>query len=289
MALFVGVVFAQRLFNTHALLRSLVAFAVFCAASSCIYLLNDLLDLKQDRLHPIKSQRSLASGRLPISWAFTGIAILLVICILLSSLLFYLPPGEVPDPFSALGGGNLLFALSISGYLILMVLYSTIFKHIVILDVFVIAAGFVLRILAGTFAIPVFISPWLYLVTILLALFLALSKRRYELVLLQNKAGEHRQNLQEYTLPLLDQMITIVMTATLMAYSLYTFQGLTGNHRLMITIPFVLYGMFRYLYLVHKQIAGGSPEEVLLRDYHMLGTVSLCIASIIFILYIWPQ
>lgn len=289
LALFVGLVFAQRLFNTNALTRSLVAFAAFCAASSCIYLLNDLLDLKQDRLHPIKSQRSLASGRLPLSWARTGIAVLLVICALLTFLLFQLAPGEVPDPFRSLSGGNLLFALTIGGYLVLMVLYSTILKHIVILDVFVIAAGFVLRILAGTFAIPVFISPWLYLVTILLALFLALSKRRYELVLLQSKAGDHRQNLEEYSLPLLDQMITIVMTSTLMAYSLYTFQGLTGNHRLMLTIPLVLYGMFRYLYLVHKQLAGGSPEEVLLRDRHMLGTVSLCTAIIIFILYIWPQ
>lgn len=289
LVLFVGVVFAQRLFNSQAFERSLIAFTAFCLASSCIYLLNDLFDLKQDRQHPLKSQRALASGRLPVSWAYVGIGILLLGCTLLTSLVYHLPLGDRPDPFTSLGGGNLLFTLTIGGYLLLMLLYTTIFKHIVILDVFVIATGFVLRILAGTFVIPVFISPWLYLVTILLALFLALSKRRYELVLLQTEASNHRQNLKEYSLPLLDQMITIVMASTLMAYSLYTFQGLTGNHRLMITIPLVLYGMFRYLYLVHMQLAGGNPEEVLLRDWHMLGTVVLCTAIIIVLLYMWPK
>ncbi len=130
-----------------------------------------------------------------------------------------------------------------------MVLYSARLKHVVLLDVFVIASGFVLRILAGAVVIPVVISPWLYLVAILLSLFLALNKRRHELVLLQGQATSHRQILKEYSVPLLDQMITIVTAATLMAYSLYTFQGPTGNHRLMITIPLVLYGMFRYLYM----------------------------------------
>jgi hypothetical protein len=120
-------------------------------------------------------------------------------------------------------------------------------------------------------------------------LFLALSKRRHELVLLQGEASNHRQILKEYSLPLLDQMITIVTAATIMAYSLYTFQGPTGNHRLMITIPLVLYGMFRYLYLIHMRMEGGSPEEVLLRDRHMLGTVVLCTAAIIIVLYVLPR
>ncbi len=149
--------------------------------------------------------------------------------------------------------------------------------------------GFVLRILAGTVVIPVMISPWLYLVTILLSLFLALSKRRHELVLLQGDASNHRQILKDYSLPLLDQLITIVTAATIMAYSLYTFQGPTGNHRLMITIPLVLYGMFRYLYLMYMRMEGGSPEEVLLRDRHMLGTVVLCTAVIIIVLYGLPR
>jgi 4-hydroxybenzoate polyprenyltransferase len=137
--------------------------------------------------------------------------------------------------------------------------------------------------------IPVSISSWLYLVTILLSLFLALNKRRHELVLLQDQASNHRQILKEYSLPMLDQMITIVAAATVMSYSLYTFQGPTGNQRLMITIPLVLYGLFRYLYLVYMRMEGGSPDEVLLRDRHMLGTVLLCIVTIILVLYIFPK
>jgi len=183
----------------------------------------------------------------------------------------------------------LLFALTIASYLLLMALYSVRLKHVVLLDVFIIAGGFFLRILAGAVAISVSISPWLYLVAILLSLFLALSKRRHELIMLQEQASSHRQNLKEYSLPMLDQMITIVTAATLMAYSLYTFQGLTGNHRLMLTIPLVLYGMFRYLYLIYMRKEGGSPEEVLLRDRHMLGTVLLCTVIIIIVLYVLPQ
>jgi 4-hydroxybenzoate polyprenyltransferase len=146
----------------------------------------------------------------------------------------------------------------------------------------------VLRILAGTFVISVIVSPWLYLVTCFLSLFLALSKRRHELTFLQKQASEHRQILKEYNLQLLDQMITIVVTCTLIAYSLYTFEGPTGNQRLIITIPFVLYGMFRYLYLVYVRMEGGSPEEVLLRDRPMLGTVMVCTILIIGVLYLLP-
>lgn len=288
LSLFVGIVFAGRLFTPSSFGRASVAFVVFCLASSCIYLLNDLLDLEQDRQHPVKRLRSLASGRLPVSWAIGTIALLLLACGALTTLLFFLPIAPLTDIFAPVGA-NALFALSVAAYLLLMVLYSVRLKHVVLLDVFIIASGFVLRILAGAVVIPVSISPWLYLVTILLALFLALSKRRHELVLLQDQASNHRQILKEYNLPMLDQMITIVVSATLMAYSLYTFQGPTGNHRLMITIPFVLYGMFRYLYLVYKHKEGGSPEEVLLRDWHMLTTVVLCIAIIIVVLYILPQ
>jgi 4-hydroxybenzoate polyprenyltransferase len=287
LAIFVGIVFAQRLFVPSLFERACVAFVVFCLASSFIYILNDLLDLENDRQHPVKRRRPLASGTLPVSWAIAAMGVLLLLCAALTSLIFTIPGGQ-PDIFASLGGSSLLFTLTVASYLLLMVLYSARLKHVVLLDVFIIASGFALRILAGAVVIPVEISPWLYLVTILLSLFLALNKRRHEMVLLQGEASNHRQILKEYSLPLLDQMIAIVTAATLMAYSLYTFQGPTGNHRLMITIPLVLYGMFRYLYLVYMRMEGGSPEEVLLRDRHMLGTVVLCTAVIVIILYILP-
>lgn len=288
LSLFVGIVFAQRLLSVASVERATLAFAAFCVASSIIYLLNDLLDLENDRQHPTKRNRPLASGRLPASWAITFMGVLLVVCAALTSAI-YLIPISSPDIFSSLGGSNILFTLCVASYLLMMVLYSVRLKHVVLLDVFIIAGGFVLRILAGAVVIPVSISPWLYLVTILLSLFLALNKRRHELVLLQGQASTHRQILKEYSIPMLDQMITIVTAATLMAYSLYTFQSPTGDHRLMITIPLVLYGMFRYLYLVYMHMEGGSPEEVLLRDRHMLGTVVLCAAIIIVVLYILPK
>ena len=287
LAIFVGIVFAQRLFVPSLFERACVAFVVFCLASSFIYILNDLLDLENDRQHPVKRRRPLASGTLPVSWAIAAMGVLLLLCAALTSLIFTIPGGK-PDIFASLGGSSLLFTLTVASYLLLMVLYSARLKHVVLLDVFIIASGFALRILAGAVVIPVEISPWLYLVTILLSLFLALNKRRHEMVLLQGEASNHRQILKEYSLPLLDQMIAIVTAATLMAYSLYTFQGPTGNHRLMITIPLVLYGMFRYLYLVYMRMEGGSPEEVLLRDRHMLGTVVLCAAVIIITLYVLP-
>jgi 4-hydroxybenzoate polyprenyltransferase len=288
LALFVGLVFAQQLFTLTSFERAFVAFVVFCLASSCVYIFNDLLDLERDRQHPTKSKRPLASGELPISWAIATIGVLLLGCAGLIVLLFNMPIQQT-DIFASLGGANVLFALTVATYIVLMALYSVWLKHIVLLDVFVIASGFVLRILAGAVVIPVMISQWLYLVTILLSLFLALSKRRHELILLQGDASNHRQILKEYSLPLLDQLITIVIAATIMAYSLYTFEGPTGNHRLMITIPLVLYGMFRYLYLMHMRMEGGSPEEVLLRDRHMLGTVVLCTVLIIIVLYVLPK
>jgi 4-hydroxybenzoate polyprenyltransferase len=295
LALFVGIVFAQRLLSLPVFERAVVAFVTFCLASSAVYLFNDLLDVENDRQHPVKSKRPLASGALPASWAVIATALLILACAGLIALIFFIPIAgplpfeDQPDIFAVYGGASFLFALTVATYLLLMGLYSARLKHVVLLDVFIIASGFVLRILAGTVVLPVVISPWLYLVTILLSLFLALNKRRNELVLLQGQASSHRQILKEYSLPLLDQLITIVTAATLMAYSLYTFQSSTGNHHLMITIPFVLYGMFRYLYLVHMRMEGGSPEEVLLRDRHMLATVVLCIALIIIVLYVWPQ
>jgi 4-hydroxybenzoate polyprenyltransferase len=289
LALFVGLVFAQQLFSPMLFGRTLLAFIAFCLVSSSIYILNDLLDLDNDRQHPTKSKRPLASGALPVSWAITAFGVLLALCALVTSAIFFIPIQHQADIFEVYGGASLAFAASITAYFALMVLYSTRLKHVVLLDVFIIASGFVLRILAGAVVIPVVVSPWLYLVATLLSLFLALNKRRNELILLQQRASTHRQILKEYSLPLLDQMITIVTAATLMAYSLYTFQGPTGNHHLMITIPFVLYGMFRYLYLVHMRKEGGSPEEILLRDRHMLATVAACCALVIIVLYVIPQ
>jgi 4-hydroxybenzoate polyprenyltransferase len=284
-AVFIGLVFAQRLFAPIALGRATLAFVAFCLISSCIYLINDLLDLQRDQQHPVKRLRPLPSGRLPVAWAIAGVAALLLLCAGLTGSLYALPM-QGSDIFAHLGGANFLFTFMISAYFIIMVLYSLRLKHIVLIDVFTIASGFVLRILAGVVIIPVSISAWLYLVASFLALFLALSKRRHELVLLQDQAHAHRQILKEYSVPMLDQMITITTTATILSYSLYTIEGPTLTHPLIITIPFVLYGMFRYLYLVYIRMEGGSPEEVLLRDRHMLGTVLLCIILIITVLYI---
>ena len=288
LALFVGLVFAQRLLNPLLFERAALAFVVFCLASSSIYLFNDLLDLENDRQHPKKKKRPLAAGTLPVSWAKGAIGILWLACASLIALLFFIPTAGT-NLFASLGGANVLFAATVATYLILMILYGLRLKHVVLLDVFVIAAGFVLRILAGAVVLPVSVSPWLYIVTIMLSLFLAFGKRRNELVLMEDQASNHRQILKEYNVPLLDQMITIVTAATIMAYSLYTFQASTGNHRLMVTIPLVLYGMFRYLYIVYVRKDGGSPEEVLLRDRHMLGTVVLCIATVIVVLYLLPR
>jgi 4-hydroxybenzoate polyprenyltransferase len=286
---FIGLVFAGRLFNILDFERVVLAFVIFCLASSSIYLLNDLLDLKQDRLHPTKRNRPLAAGRLPLSWAITAMGGMLAVCGLLTYFLTQIPIAPNSDIFAQFGGANLLFAGAVVGYLVMMVLYTIWLKHIVLIDVFVIAGGFVLRIVAGAVSVPVSISPWLGMVTSFLALFLALSKRRHELVLLQGQASQHRQILKEYSVPMLDQMITIVVTATIMAYTLYTVQGSTGNHRLIVTVPLVLYGIFRYLYLVYMRMEGGSPEEVLLRDRHMLGTVLVCTIVILTVLYILPK
>jgi 4-hydroxybenzoate polyprenyltransferase len=286
---FIGVVFAQRIFNMLAFERAMLAFVAFCLASSSIYLLNDLHDLENDRIHPTKRFRPLASGALTKAWAKFTIGVLLIACIAIVALIFLRPLPWPNDLFAQLGGANILFALALATYLVLMVLYTIRLKHVVLIDVFIIASGFVLRILAGAVVIPVAISPWLYCVACFLSLFLALSKRRHELVLLQEQASTHRQILKEYSVPMLDQMITIVAAGTVMSYSLYTFQRPAGHDGMSITIPFVLYGIFRYLYLMYMRMQGGSPEEVLLSDRHMLATVILCAMCILLVLYVLPQ
>ena len=249
--------------TTLLLLRdTFFAFLLFSFLSSAEYLLNDLVDVAQDREHPQKRYRPLAAGRLSPT-VVLGSAGLLAAAGLLGS--FLLAP---------------VFGLVASGYVALMVAYTLVLKHLVILDVFVIAGGFLLRAVGGAAVIGVPVSPWLYLCTTLGALFIGLTKRRQELVLLQDQASSHRRILREYTPALLDQMINVVTSSTVITYSLYTFsaESLPANHAMMLTIPFVLYGIFRYLYLVHTRNLGGSPEEVLLRDKPLLLDILLWLA-----------
>jgi 4-hydroxybenzoate polyprenyltransferase len=241
--------------------RSAAAFVLFSLISSSIYLLNDVLDVEQDRLHPTKRNRPIASGALSPSLAVAVALVLMPVGLFLGYLL------SVP------------FAGVAAGYLAMQFAYIFFLKNVVLLDVFVIAMGFVLRAVGGAVAIGADISPWLYTVTLLGSLFLGLCKRRNELLLLDSSAGQHRKILQMYTPSLLDSLTSIVASATIMAYSLYTFTSpkMPANHLMMLTIPFVIFGMFRYLFLAHSQNAGGSPEEVFLRDRPLKVTIALWI------------
>ncbi|MFI5268629.1 MAG: decaprenyl-phosphate phosphoribosyltransferase, partial [Chloroflexota bacterium] len=257
--LFGPLVFAYKLFAPALLIREVGAFVAFCLASSAIYILNDVLDVESDRLHPDKRLRPIASGEVSPGWALAGAA------------------------GFGMAGLALAFAINVetgmaaAGYVALMVGYSTIIKHLVILDVFAIAAGFILRAVAGALAIHVIISPWLYVCTLLLALFLGFSKRYNELLVLQDAAASHRRSLADYTPAMLEQLTSILAASTIMAYSLYTFsaENVPASHSLMLTIPFVLYGIFRYYYVVHKKNLGGAPELVLLRDVPLMVDVAL--------------
>lgn len=251
-------------------LESLVAFLCFCLVSSADYLVNDIRDVESDRAHPKKRKRPIAAGQLSVSSAWRWAAVLAVV-------------GNAGAFALDWRVGLVVFA-----YTALMVAYSFSLKHMVLLDLFVIATGFVLRAMAGAFAIDVPISPWLYVVTALGALFIGINKRRAELELLQDGAGNHRKILDEYTPELLDQMASTVTAATLMAYGLYTFtaDGLPENHSMMLTIPFVLYGIFRYLYLVNVKKEGGSPEDVLLKDIPIMLTIIGWIATAALVLLI---
>ncbi|MGQ9674107.1 MAG: decaprenyl-phosphate phosphoribosyltransferase [Chloroflexota bacterium] len=267
--IFFGLIFSMNLFNSRMLVTTIAAFAVFCVLSSVVYIVNDIADLEKDRLHPLKRHRPLASGMIS-----PRIAALVAAAMLALGLLSAFTIG-------------LGFGLVATLYLLLMFAYSFGLKHLVIIDVFVIAGGFVLRAVAGAVAIDVPISPWLYVCTVLGALFIGFGKRRHELILLNDDATKHRRILEEYSPAMLDQMMTIVTATTVMAYSLYTFtaENLPSNHAMMATIPFVLYGVFRYLYLVHLKNHGGSPEEMILRDGPLALDAFLWIATAIAVLY----
>jgi len=268
---FAALIFAVKLFEPAAVARSFEAFAIFCALSGVVYLVNDVADRQNDRRHPVKSRRPIAAGVLPVRVAI-GAAIAI---------------GAV-----AIGAAFLLgwrFGAVAAGYVVLQLLYSGPLKHIVIIDVLTLAIGFVLRAVAGAVAIDVSISHWLFVCTILLALFISLAKRRHELVLLADGATSHRPILGEYSAYLLDQMIAVVTASTLIAYIFYTISPETeqkfGTSWLGLTIPFPLYGIFRYLYLVHRREGGGSPADLLLNDRPLLACVTLWVVAVVLIIY----
>ena len=268
---FAGLIFGLQLGNPTAVWRAIAAFGVFCLLSGVVYLVNDIRDREADRLHPVKSRRPIASGALSPGHAAVAALILSIV--------------SVSAAF-ALGSA---FGIVATAYLLLLGLYSASLKHIVIVDVLTIAAGFVLRAIGGVVVVGVEFSHWLLLLMLLGALFLALSKRRAELMTLADDARGHRRILAEYSPYLLDQMISVVTASTLLAYAFYTIDPGTvekfGTDRLLWTVPFPLYGIFRYLYLVHQREGGGNPSEVLLTDRPILACVALWGAAVILILY----
>jgi 4-hydroxybenzoate polyprenyltransferase len=270
---FAGLIFGQKLFTPAAWI-ALGAFGIFCALSGAVYLVNDVADRARDRLHPEKRRRPIASGRLAPGVALSGALVLIVVA--LASSLAIGPP----------------LALTGLTYVLLLLAYSAWLKHVVIVDVLVVAAGFTLRAVAGAVAIDVEISGWLLICTILSALFLALGKRRHESLTLDRDAPSHRPILEEYSPALLDQMIAVVTASTVTAYGLYTMSPETvakfHTHLLPVTLPFVLYGVFRYLYLLYHRQLGGNPSEVFLSDRPLLVNGALWIAAVLAILYGTP-
>jgi 4-hydroxybenzoate polyprenyltransferase len=266
-----GLIFDKQLFRLEPFLRTLEGFFLFCLISSAVYLFNDIADAEADRNHPKKKFRPIASGKLPIPVAVTVALLLIVVA---------LPLGYLLSP---------VFALILGLYLVTNLLYSLWLKHVSILDVLIVSSGFVFRVGAGVALITVErFSPWLYMITILFSLYIGLGKRRAEMDLLAEGASAHRKVFEGYTIPLLDQYITIVSGMTIVAYSLYTFSApnLPANHTMMLTIPFVVYGIFRYLQLIQSGHAAGSPDEVALKDRPLQITVLLWGLAVIAIFYL---
>jgi len=267
---FFALIFDAQLFQPVAFLRTLAGFALFCLISSAVYIQNDIADVEADRQHPTKRARPIASGALPLTAAWVAFYALTIL---------------------SLGAGFLLsvsFGATLTLYLLSNVLYSRGLKHVAILDVMIIASGFVLRVHAGTTLIVVErFSPWLYIVTTLFALFVGFGKRRAELTLLEKGASAHRKVLDGYTLPLLDQFITIVSGATILAYALYTITApnVAGNHAMLLTVPFVVYGIFRYLFIIQTTHDAGAPDEVALKDRPLQWTVLLWSLTVLLVFY----
>jgi len=269
--LFAGLIFSQNFFNPYKGLIVFVAAFIFCLASSGVYLINDVLDLEWDKKHPQKKLRPIASGKISLKLARLIGYFLIFWAIIAASFL------------------NNNFAFIIALYAFVELFYSIILKHEVILDVFCIASGFLLRVLAGAVVINVPISNWLLICTIFISLFLALAKRRYEIVLLETDAKDHRRVLSEYSLSFIDQMITIVTASTILAYVLYVFSPETmakfHTKNLVYSIIFVVYGIFRYLYLVYQKKQGGSPEKLLFSDKPLMFNLILYVVFVIMAIY----
>jgi len=272
--IFAALVFDRQLGLEHldATLRTLAGFVIFCFLSGLVYIINDIADVEADRIHPDKRKRPIASGQLPVNIAIIAGAIIFLVTIPIS---FWL---------------SFWFGVVAFVFLLENLAYSKWLKHIPLIDVLMIALGFVLRVAAGVTLIQVArFSPWLYVVTTLGALYIGFGKRRAELALLAGDANSHRRVLEGYTIPLLDQYITIVSATTIIAYSLYTFSAinLPDNHVMMLTIPFVIYGVFRYLWLIQVKQIGGAPEDVLLEDRPLQATIILWGLAILLIFYVF--
>ncbi|SRR5581483_2735435 len=269
--IFAALVFDKQFFIVESFLRTLAGFALFCLISSSVYIFNDLADIEADRQHPEKKKRPIPSGELPVGIAWAAGIILVIVTLAIG---YWLSPA---------------FAAVMGLYFLVNLAYSKWLKHVPIVDVLIISAGFVLRVGAGVTLIHVErFSPWLYVVMTLLALFLGFGKRRAELTLLQQGAGSHRKVLDGYTIPLLDQYIMIVSGTTIVAYSLYTFSApnVPANHSMMLTIPFVVYAIFRYLHLIHVEERGGEPEEILLRDRPFQIAMVLWALTVLVVFYL---
>lgn len=270
--IYAALVFDRQLTDLNAILRTTAGFVIFCLLSGIVYIINDIVDVEADKIHPDKKNRPIASGDLPVNTAWAAVILLLLLVLPLSYLL------------------SAWFFIVALVYFLLNLAYSKWLKHIPLIDVLSIAAFFVLRVAAGVMLVGVArFSPWLYVVTTLGALYIGFGKRRAELALLADEAQNHRRVLDGYTIPLLDQYITIVSATTIMAYSLYTFsaENLPDNHFMMLTIPFVIYGVFRYLYLIKIKQTGGSPEDVLFSDAPLLVTILLWGLMVISIFYLF--
>lgn len=268
---FAALVFDAKLSDPPSVARTVAAFVLLCLMSGAVYIMNDLVDVDSDRQHPVKRFRPLPAGELSAQIARLA-AVLLAAGSLVAGYLLSLP-----------------LALLLLSYLAVQISYSFRLKRMVLIDVMLVASGFVLRVGAGVAVINVQrFSPWLYVCTGLLALFIALGKRRHELVLLGQKAGTHRAILQEYTVDLIDRLIGIVTTSGLVAYSLYTFlaEGVPENHAMMLTIPFVMFAIFRYLFLIHVRQLGGAPEDIFLRDRPMQAAILLWGLMVVAALYV---
>ncbi len=269
---FVALFFDRKLTDPESVLRTLAAFVLLCLMSSAVYLMNDLADIENDRQHPTKKNRPLAAGQLSPAVAAIAAVILAV--------------SSLAAGFALSTGLGWILLL----YLLIQISYTFWLKRVVLVDVLIVAAGFILRIAAGVAVIEVErFSPWLYVFGGFLALFMVLGKRRHELVLLGEHAGDHRAILKEYNLDLVDRLLGLVTTAAVIAYTLYTFlaEGLPTNHVMMLTIPFVLYAVFRYMYLIHVRHEGGAPEDIFLRDRPMQFSMFLWAIVVFVALYLF--